>query len=62
MMSASDGKRREAFSFGTKNQRRLQMAKGKHKGLVIKGGHHMEKHGGKNKMGGKKKKGSKRKR
>lgn len=54
-MSASDGKRREAFFFCNKNQRRIQMAKRKGKGLVIKGGAHMaKKHkGGKKRRGGK---------
>ena len=54
-MSASDGKRREAFSFGVKFKGG-NMAKGKHKGLVIKGGAHM----GKKHKGGRKRRGGKR--
>jgi hypothetical protein len=52
MMSASDGKRREAFSFGVKFKGG-NMAK--HKKLVIKGGAHMEKKrkGGRKRRGGK---------
>lgn len=38
------------------------MAKKGHKGLVIKGGAHMGKHGGKKHKGGRKKKGGRRKR
>jgi len=56
-MDASDGKRREAFSFGAKIKRGGSMAKRGHKGLVIKGSAHMGKKGHKkgHKKGGRRK-------